>query len=56
MTFSVLAGLKKFDFQILVPVGIDIQFALPDPFGVVFIDIFDLKFVGNIELFQSCQD
>ena len=53
-----LAGIlyREFNFQILVPVGINIQLSLPNPLGVVFIDVFDLKFVGNVEFFQSCQD
>jgi len=53
-----LAGIlnRKLYFQILVPVGVDIQFALPDPRGVVFIDVFYFEFVRNVEFFQSCQD
>jgi hypothetical protein len=46
----------KLDFQILVPVGVDIQFAFPNPLGIVFIDVFDLKIMRDIEFFQSCQD
>ena len=53
-----LAGVLhgKFNFQILIPVGIDFQPAFPDPFGVVFINVFDDKVVLNTEFFQSCQD
>ena len=53
-----LAGIlyREFDPQILVPVGIDLQFAFADPFGVVFINVFDFKVVFKIEFFQSCQD
>jgi hypothetical protein len=47
---------RELDFQVLVPVGVDIQLPLPDPLGIVFIDVFDFKFVVYIELFQSCQD
>ena len=47
---------RKLDFQVLVPVGIDLQFAFPDPFGVVFIDVFDDEVVLDVEFFQSCQD
>jgi hypothetical protein len=47
---------REFDLQILVPVRIDIQLSLPNPLGVVLINAFNLKFVGNIEFFQSCQD
>ena len=53
-----LAGIlcREFYFQIFVPVGIDIELSFPNPLGVVFIDVFDFKFVGNVEFFQSCQD
>ena len=46
----------KFNFQILVPVGIDLQLSFPNPLRVVFVNVFDLKLVGNVEFFQSCQD
>ena len=46
----------ELDLQILVPVGIDLQFALANPLGVVFVDVFDLKLVGDVVFFQSCQD
>ena len=53
-----LAGIlyREFDFQIFVPIGINIQFPLANPLGVVCIDVFNLKFVGDVEFFQSCQD
>lgn len=47
---------REFDLEVLVPIGIDLQFVLPDPFGVVFIDVLDLKIMGYLEFFQSCQD
>jgi hypothetical protein len=43
-------------FQIPVPVGIDIQFALPDPFGVIFIDVLDFEIMLDVEFFQSGPD
>jgi hypothetical protein len=46
----------KFNFQILVPVGIDLELSLADPFGIVFIDVLDDKVVLDVEFFQSCQD
>ena len=46
----------KFNLEVLVPVGIDLESSLPDPFGIVFIDVFDDKVVLDVELFQSCQD
>jgi hypothetical protein len=50
----VLAG--ELDFEILVPVGIDLQPALPDQIGIQLDDAFDLEIVGDIELFQSSPD
>jgi hypothetical protein len=47
---------RKFNFQILVPVGIDLELSLADPFGIVFIDVLDDKIVLDVEFFQSCQD
>jgi len=46
----------KFNFQVLVPIGIDLELSLPDPLGIVFIDVLDDKLVLNVEFFQSCQD
>ncbi len=46
----------KFYFQVLVPVGIDLEPSFPDPFGIVFINILDNKIVLDVEFFQSCQD
>jgi hypothetical protein len=53
-----LAGVlnRKFDFQILVPIGIDLEFSFPDPFGIVFVDVFNLKIMLDVEFFQSFQD
>jgi hypothetical protein len=47
---------RKLNFQILVPVGIDLELSLADPFGIVFIDVLDDKIVLDVEFFQSCQD
>ena len=46
----------KFNFQVLVPIGIDLELSLTDPFGIVFIDVLDDKVVLDVEFFQSCQD
>ena len=46
----------KFNFQVLVPIGIDLELSLADPFGIVFIDVLDDKVMLDIEFFQSCQD
>jgi hypothetical protein len=47
---------RELNLQVLVPVGIDRQFSLANPFGVVFINIFYFKVVFKVVLFQSCQD
>ncbi len=46
----------KFNFQVLVPVGIYLESSLTDPLGVVLIDVLDDKVVLDVEFFQSCQD
>jgi hypothetical protein len=46
----------KFNFQILVPIGIYLELSLADPFGIVFIDVLDDKVMLDVEFFQSCQD
>jgi hypothetical protein len=53
-----LAGILdgELELQVLVPVGADLQLSLPDPFGVVLVDAFDLNGVFDVELFQSFQD
>jgi hypothetical protein len=58
-TFSnQLAGVlnRELDFQLLVPVGIDLQLSFPYPLGIILNNAFDLKIVGNIEFFQSSPD
>jgi hypothetical protein len=47
---------SKFDLQLFVPVGIDLKFAFPNPFGVVLVNILDLKVVLEVEFFQSGPD
>ena len=53
-----LAGVLdgKFNFQVLVPIGIYLEFSLADPVGIVLIDVFDDKVMLDVEFFQSCQD
>jgi hypothetical protein len=53
-----LAGVlhREFDLQVLVPVGIDLEFAFADPLGIVLINIFDFKVVFQVEFFQSGPD
>ena len=46
----------KFNLEVLVPVGIDLEPSFPDPFGIVFINVFDDKVVLDVKFFQSCQD
>jgi hypothetical protein len=47
---------RELDFEVLVPIGIDFQFAFTDPLGIVFINVLNFKIVLEIEFFQSCQD
>jgi hypothetical protein len=53
-----LAGIldRERDLAILVPIGIDLELALPYPFGIETNDALDLEIVGNIEFFQSDPD
>ena len=53
-----LAGVlnRKFDLKILVPVGIDFEFSLSDPLGIILNDAPDLKIVIDVEFFQSGPD
>jgi hypothetical protein len=53
-----LAGILncEFDFQILVPVGIDLQLSFPDPLGIILDDTLYFKVVLNLEFFQSDPD
>jgi len=51
---GILGG--EFYFSILVPIGIDLEFPFPDPFGVVSDDAFRFKMVFNLEFFQSDPD
>lgn len=53
-----LAGVldREFDFQVFVPVGIDLELAFTDPFGIIFVNIFNFKLMFNFEFFQSGPD
>lgn len=53
-----LAGIlnRKLDFQILVPVRIDLEFSFADPFGIIFVNVLNFKIVFNVEFFQSGPD
>jgi hypothetical protein len=53
-----LAGIlhREFDFEVLVPVGIDLELALPNPFGVIFVNLLDLEVMLDVEFFQSGPD
>ena len=53
-----LAGIlhRECDFQILVPVGIDLQLSFPDPLGIILDDTLNFKVVLNLEFFQSEPD
>jgi len=47
---------RKLDPQIFVPIGIYFQFSFPDPFGIIFIYVLNLKVMLNVEFFQSGPD
>ena len=47
---------RKFNLEVLVPVGIDLELSFPDPFCIVFINVLDDKLMLDVEFFQSCQD
>jgi len=53
-----LAGVMqgKFDFQVLVPVGTDFQFAFADPVGIPVKNTVNLKLVRNVESLQPGPD
>jgi hypothetical protein len=53
-----LAGIlhRELDFQILVPVRIDLQLAFTNPLGIILINILDFKIVFEVEFFQSGPD
>jgi hypothetical protein len=53
-----LAGVlnRKLDFQVLVPIGIDLQLSFPDPLGIILNDTLYFKVVLNFEFFQSEPD
>ena len=42
---------REFNLQVFVPIGIDLEFSLSDPFGIIFIDVFNLKIMIYIEFF-----
>ena len=47
---------RELDLPILVPIGVDFEFTLADPLGIVLIDAFYFNFMFDVEFFQSCQD
>ena len=47
---------REFNLTFLVPFRTRLQFPFPDPFCVIFINIFYLKIMFNIEFFQSGPD
>ena len=53
-----LAGIlnSELNFQVLVPVRIGLQFTLPNPLGIVFIDVLGFEVVSYVESFQSGPD
>ena len=53
-----LAGVLdgELDLEVLVPVRIDLEAAFPDPFGIVFVNVFNIKVVIDVEFLQSGPD
>ena len=53
-----LAGVldRKFDLQVLVPIGIYLKLSFPDPLCIKLNDALNFKVVGNVEFFQSGPD
>jgi len=53
-----LAGIlnREFDFQVFVPLGVDLELSFPNPLGIQLNDALDFEIVGNVELFQSRPD
>ena len=47
---------RKFNFEVLVPVGVDLQLAFADPLGIIFINVFYFEVVFEVEFFQSGPD
>jgi hypothetical protein len=47
---------RKLNFQVLVPIGIDLQLSFPDPLGIKLDDTLNLKVVLDLEFFQSDPD
>jgi hypothetical protein len=46
----------KFDFQILVPVGVDFESPFTNPLGIIFINVLNFEIVLKVEFFQSGPD
>jgi hypothetical protein len=46
----------ELDFAVFVPVAVDLEFALADPLGVIFVNAFNFKFVLDVEFLQSGPD
>jgi len=47
---------RKFDFQVFVPVRVNLEFAFTYPFGIVFVNIFYFKVLFQVKFFQSGPD
>jgi hypothetical protein len=53
-----LAGILngELDLEVFVPFGIDLELALADPLGIIFVNAFNLEVVVDVEFFQSGPD
>ncbi len=56
-TYQLTGILKReLDLQIFVPVGIDLEFTLPNPLGIILNDASGLKIMLNVEFVQPDPD
>ena len=53
-----LAGIlnREFNFQVFVPVGVNLEFAFTYPFCIVFVNVFYFKVMFQVVFFQSGPD
>ena len=47
---------REFDFQVLIPIGVYLQFSFTDPFCVILVNARNLQIRLDVEFFQSSPD
>jgi hypothetical protein len=52
-----LAGIldREFDFQVLVPVGVDLEFALTYPCGIILVNVLTSKLCSRLNFFSPAR-